>query len=217
MAGLINLVHVRRALALRDFDSWRARKRMSPAPRGWRKRESAPVQAAVIMLLYHDNEKLLRVVLTLRQAGLRGHSGQVSFPGGRRDPQDRSLTDTALRETCEEIGICRESIHILGEMPGLYIPTSHHDVYPTVGYCETLPRFRPNPQEVAQVFSFALDNLLQPRFRREESRMIEGYDVWAPYYDVDGYKVWGATAILLGEFEARLRRVLPESVLLDLE
>ncbi|MDE2819927.1 MAG: CoA pyrophosphatase [Chloroflexota bacterium] len=216
MAGLINLVHVRRALALRDFDSRRARQVMSPVPRGWRKRESAPAQAAVMVLLYHDNQERLHVVLTLRQAGLRGHSGQVSFPGGRQDAQDRSLTDTAIRETGEEIGICRERIRVLGGMPGLYIPTSHHDVYPSVGYCETLPRFRPNPQEVAEIFSFALDDLLHPRFKREERRMIGGYDVWVPYYDVCGHKVWGATAIMLSELAERLRQVLPERVLLEL-
>ena len=83
-------------------------------------------------------------------------------PGAVRILQDKSLTETAIRETGEEIGICRERIRVLGEMPRLYIPTSHHDVYPTVGYCETLPRFRPNPQEVVEVFSFALDALLQP-------------------------------------------------------
>ncbi len=216
MAGLINLVHVEQALALRDFDSTGARKRMSPIPRGWRKRQSAPAQAAVMVLLYHDREERLHVALTLRHAGLRGHSGQVSFPGGRRDPEDKSLTETAIRETGEEIGICREMIRVLGEMPRLYIPTSHHDVYPTVGYCERLPRFRPNPQEVAEVFSFALEDLLHPRFRREERRMIGGYDVWAPYYAVGGHKVWGATAIMLSELEERLRRVLPRGVLLAL-
>ena len=166
MAGLINLAHVRQALALSGFDAGRARKRMSPAPRGWQKRDSAPTQAGVMVLLYRDNAARLHVVLTLRHAGLRGHSGQVSFPGGRLEPQDASLTDTALRETGEEIGICRERIRVLGELMRLYIPTSHHDVYPTVGYCDTLPHFRPNPQEVEEVFSFALEDLLNPRLRR---------------------------------------------------
>lgn len=166
-----------------------------------------------MVLLYHDDDERLSVVLTLRHAGLRGHSGQVSFPGGRQDRQDNDLTDTAIRETGEEIGICGEKISVLGELPRFYIPASHYDVYPTVAYCATLPRFRPNPDEVAQIFSFALEDLLHPRFKREERRVIQGYDVWVPYYDVGGHKVWGATAIMLGEFEARLRRVLPQRVL----
>ena len=216
MAGLINLAHVRAALELQDFDIARARKPMTPVPRGWQERASAPIQAAVMVLLYQDDEERLHLVLTLRQAGLRGHSGQVSFPGGRQDPQDKSLTDTALRETGEEIGISRGAIRVLGEMPPLYIPTSHHDVYPTVGYYEKLPRFRPNPQEVAEVFSFVLDDLLNSRFQREERRMIQGYDVWVPYYAVGGHKVWGATAIMLSELEERLRQVLPLQILLEI-
>ena len=67
-----------------------------------------------------------------------------------------------------------------------------------------------------EVFSFALDDLLHPRFRGEERRLIGGYDVWVPYYDVCGHKVWGATAIMLSEFEERLRQVLPRGVLQEL-
>ncbi len=218
MAGLINLDHARRALELPDFDTERARKNMAPVPRGWRKRDVAPRPAAVMLLLYHgrdlgrdlDTEQRLQLVLTLRQASLRGHSGQVSFPGGRLDPQDNNLTDTAIRETGEEIGIARSSIRILGEMPALYIPASHHNVYPIVGFCEPAPRFRLNPQEVAEVFSFALDDLLNPRFKRGEERDIRGMAVWAPFYAVAGHKVWGATAMMLSEFEERLRQVLPK-------
>ncbi len=169
-----------------------------------------------MLLLFHDNEQRLHVVLTLRHAGLRGHSGQVSFPGGRLDEQDKSLTDTALRETGEEIGIIGDKIRLLGEMPRFYIPTSHHDVYPTVGYFETLPSFRPNPEEVVEVFSLALEDLLHPRYKREERRKIQGTDVWVPYYDVGGHKVWGATAVMLSELEERLRQILPKVVLLEL-
>ena len=110
MAGLINLAHVRQGLALCDFDAKPARKRMAPVPRGWQKRDTAPAQAAVMLLLYQDGQERLHLVLTLRHAGLRGHSGQVSFPGGRQEPQDKTLTDTAIRETGEEIGICRDAI-----------------------------------------------------------------------------------------------------------
>lgn len=213
MAGLINLVHVRQALELPDFDAARAREKMAPAPRGWRKHRDAPRQAAVLLLLYHnghDGAGRLQIVLTLRQARLRGHGGQVSFPGGRREAQDSSLSATALRETGEEIGILPGTIRILGGMPPLYIPVSHHDVFPTVGYAASRPRFCANPREVAEVFSFALDNLLQPDFKREERRNMRGISVRVPYYPVGGHKVWGATAMILSELEGRLRQVLPQ-------
>lgn len=212
MAGLINLVHVRQALELPDFDVARAREKMAPAPRGWRKHQDARRQAAVLLLLYHDRAGYLQIVLTLRQARLRGHGGQVSFPGGRREAQDHSLPAAALRETREEIGILPGAIRILGGMPPLYIPVSHHDVFPTVGYVAPRPRFCANPREVAEVFSFALDNLLQPDFKREERRNMRGISVRVPYYPVGGHKVWGATAMILSELEERLRQVLLQTI-----
>lgn len=213
MAGLISFCHVTAALELADFNAAEAQGRMAPAPRGWQKRESPPTSAAVMIVIFADGQERLKLVLTLRTAALRGHSGQVSFPGGRQDPQDPSLSYTALRETCEEIGICSADLQILGEMACIYIPTSHFDVLPTVARFDGVPDFVPNPAEVADVFSFGLDELLQPRFKRHEKRRIRGVEVQVPYYAVHGYKVWGATAIILSELEGRLHRVLPQDAL----
>ena len=213
MARLITFDHVRRALALRDFKSARAQGLMAPVPRGWQKRDDPAKRAGVLILIYPEVDGRLNAVLTLRNADLRGHSGQVSFPGGQQDAQDESLTATALRETCEEIGICRARLSILGAMPGFYIPASHYDVYPTVAGSDEIPDFVPNPVEVEEIFSFALEDLLSPRFKGVEQRVIRGHDVRVPYYDVKGHKVWGATAIMLSELEGRLRAVLPQEIL----
>jgi len=215
-APQISLDHVRQSLALDDFDAAAAAQRMAPVPRGWQKRDSPPQPAAVMILIYSDEDAFLHTVLTLRASGLRGHSGQVSFPGGRQDPEDEDLIATARRETCEEIGSGGERLTVLSQLPPFYIPASHHAVCPAIGHFEGQPDFLPNPDEVAEVFSFALDDLLHPRFKREERRMIGGYDVWVPYYDVCGHKVWGATAIMLSELAERLRQVLPDRVLLEL-
>lgn len=169
-----------------------------------------------MILIYADADAGLKTVLTLRNAGLRGHSGQVSFPGGRQDPQDEDLTATARRETCEEIGVCGKSLSILGRLSKLYIPASHHDVRPIVAQYEGRPRFEPNPDEVAQVFAVELEDLLKPRFKCSERRVIRGVDVHAPYYHFASHKVWGATAMLLSDLEGRLRQVLPSDVLLAL-
>lgn len=216
MIPMINFNHLDQALALSDFDSFAARQRMSPVPRGWKRRNSRPRQAAVMMLVYPDLDNRLHLVLTLRRADLRGHSGQVSFPGGQRDPQDDSIVTTAIRETCEEIGVCRDRIRILGSLPRFYIPTSHYDVYPTVARCDASPQFQANPEEVETIFSLSLEDLLQTKFKCEETWRITGRDVRVPYYAVQGHKVWGATATMLSELEERLRRVLPEDVLLEL-
>ena len=216
MARLIDFEHIRQALSLRAENSVEAQQRMAPNPRGWQKRNTPPKRAAVMILVFPNRDNRLNVVLTLRNASLRGHSGQVSFPGGQQDQQDKSLTATALRETYEEIGICGGRVSVLGSLPRFYIPASHHDVFPTVARYDGLPAFVPNPVEVEEVFCFALEDLLQPRFKRKEQRIIRGHDVRVPYYDIDGHKVWGATAMLLSELEDRLRLVLPRNVLLEL-
>ena len=216
MAGLITFDHVRQALVLAEFDSASARQRMAPVPRGWQKRDTAPKPAAVMILIYPGSDSRLSTVLTLRNPDLRGHSGQVSFPGGQQEPQDEDLTATAVRETCEEIGICSTGIAVLGQFPRFYIPASHFDVCPIVARYDGMPDFRANPAEVTEVFSFDLEDLLQDKFKCVEQRVIRGFDVRVPYYYVSGHKVWGATAIMLSELEQRLRRVLPKKTLLQL-
>lgn len=216
MAGLIAVEHIRQALALPGFDSARAQRRMAPVPRGWRKRDTAPKCAAVMILIYPLADGRLYAVLTRRNADLSGHSGQVSFPGGRRDAQDASMADTALRETCEEIGICGHGPSIIGGLPRFYIPASHYDVYPMVGFLDCAPDFTPNSAEVAEVFSFALEDLLRSSFKHVEQRVIGDYEVRVPFYKVEGHKVWGATAMMLSELEGRLRQVLPQGIALEL-
>jgi len=213
MAGIVSFDHVKAALELADFDSAEARQRMAPAPRGWQKRDTPPTPAAVMIVIFADALGRLNLVLTLRNAELRGHSGQVSFPGGRQDPGDADLTCTALRETCEEIGLCRGDLYIIGSLPRFYIPTSHFEVFPAVARFDGVPAFTPNPAEVADVFSFGLDELLKPAYKQLEARQIRGLSVRVPYYAVRDHKVWGATAIMLSELEGRLRRVLPREAL----
>ena len=188
MTRLIDIADIRRALALANFDAAAARRRMAPVPRGWQKRNSPPKRAAVMILLFPHQDRRLHVVLTLRNAGLRGHSGQVSFPGGQQDPKDASLTATALRETCEEIGVCAEGLEILGSLPRFYIPASHYEVYPSIARYDGAPAFAPNPDEVQEVFSFALEDLLRPRFKCAERRCIRDHEVHVPSTALPGTK-----------------------------
>lgn len=203
---VITIENICDALALPDFDFLSAHMKMAPMTRNMFKHDKPPREAGVLALLYPDPE--LHIVLTRRNEGLRGHSGQISFPGGQRDAHDISFTATAMRETCEELGICGDDITVLGTLSQIYIPPSNFNVYPTVGYIGEIPEFIPNPFEVSEVFSAPLTNLLDARYKQEEEWDFQNVRVKIPFYNLNGHKVWGATAVMLSEFEHRLRAVI---------
>lgn len=203
---MIDLEHVKQGLELPDFNAKIAHLRMSPVPRG-KTQSGEPRKAGVLVLLYPHPEGKWHVLLTRRTETLSGHSGQISFPGGKHDPSDFDFTQTALRETCEELGICH-GITILGGLTPVYIPPSHYDVFPSVAYLEKPPTLSPNQAEVAEVLSLSLEALLDDATKGTEFRQIQTYTVRVPYYAIDHHKVWGATAIMLSELEQRLRAVL---------
>ncbi|MBL8163647.1 MAG: CoA pyrophosphatase [Anaerolineae bacterium] len=205
---MITLDHLTRSLHLPEFDPIAAQLRMSPPGRGMRPADGSARQAGVLVLIYAEADGL-HVILTRRTEHLGKHSGQISFPGGRRDPHDASLTATALRETCEELGICDEPVQVIGALTPLYIPPSNYEVFPTVATLPARPLMTPNPEEVAEVFSLPLDHLLDARIKMQEDWDFHGVRVPIPFYAVQGHKVWGATAVMLSELEQRLRAVLP--------
>jgi 8-oxo-dGTP pyrophosphatase MutT (NUDIX family) len=205
----ITFDHLQNAFTLGEFNHVSAQEHMAPNPRGQliQQIDTPPKEAGVLALIFPKAD-VLHVVLTRRTDTLRGHSGQISFPGGKRDPEDISFTATALRETCEELGICDDEVEVIGQLSRFYIPPSHFNVYPTVGYIPYEPLFSPNPYEVAEVFSFALNDLLDKRYRDVEYRDFQGIRVKIPFYKVHEHKVWGATAVMLSELEHRLRVAL---------
>jgi len=207
MKKLIALKDIQNALKLPGFDVEEAHglmmPQMRPSVRGPNRQGKARV-GGVLLLLYCLNEEL-HLVLTRRREDLNAHGGQISFPGGRQEPGEL-LCVTALRETYEEVGIPETAVSLIGQLSQIYIPPSDFEVHPFVGWYENgRPQFFHNRDEVAEILEVPLSHLLNPNTRREEPWDFRGQQITVPFFDVDGHKVWGATAIMLSEFIERLR------------
>jgi len=162
-------------------------------------------QAAVLILLYlADNE--IYFFLTKRTDELKHHKGQISLPGGTQEGNEK-LIDTALRETQEEIGINKTSISIIGTITPLFVPVTGFMIYPFIGYSLNKLNPKPDPVEVATIFSVNISDLLNKENRTTEQRNIRGYDVQVPYFKLNDYQVWGATSMILSEFRDLIKSI----------
>lgn len=199
---------IRQALTLPDFDPQSAHYYMLPVDRRDRTRppglSGQPRIGGVLLLLYYYRQAL-HLVLTRRRDDLTSHAGQISFPGGRREPGETAVA-AALRETEEEIGVPATAVTILGHLTPIYIPPSDYEVHPFVGWVNggERPIFVPEVREVAEILEVPLAHLLDPSTREVGPIPVRGATYTVPYYNVNGHKVWGATAILLSEFLERL-------------
>ncbi len=212
----LSLPIVERALRLPDFDIRDAQVKMAPRPRTLYRpddKPGRPLQGGVLVLLYPLDGRLA-FALTRRTDQVDNHRGQISLPGGRQESGE-TLTVTALRETCEELGICLDEGRILGQLAPLYIPPSDFEIHPFVAYAPARPHFQPAPAEVAELLEVPLARLLEPAVHVEEEWTLHGYQVMVPYYHLSEHKVWGATAIVLSEFEHRLRVALTSTTASD--
>ena len=127
------------------------------------------------------------------------HSGQVCLPGGKWEPQDAGAWDAALRETAEEAGVA-DGIERLGGLTPIFIPHSNFMVYPQVGWYANIPVFQPDVYEVETLIEAPLRAFFQPENIKSFTYQVGNRVINAPFYDIDGYRVWGATAMIICEF-----------------
>lgn len=156
----------------------------------------APLVPAAVLVPVVDRPEGLTVLFTLRTSHLANHAGQISFPGGRIEPEDASPEDGALRETEEEVGLNRACVTVVGRL-GDYITRTGFRVTPVVGIVTPPFTVAPDAFEVADVFEVPLDFLLDPTNHQRHSRMIKGIErtyFAMPYGD---RYIWGATAGML--------------------
>jgi 8-oxo-dGTP pyrophosphatase MutT (NUDIX family) len=153
--------------------------------------------AAVLAPLYaRDGEPWL--LFTRRATGLSRHSGEISFPGGSRDPGDASLAHTALRETHEELALDTSRVRLLGALPEVYASVSNFLVTTYVGWLgEGLPELSPARGEVAEIIEAPLSALDDPAIYHEEVWTRGGAAHTVMFYDYGSYRIWGLTGRLL--------------------
>lgn len=159
-----------------------------------------------MLVLIYPHEGALWLPLVRRSATLRQHGGQLALPGGRREPADPSLWATAVRETAEEIGVDSQEIRCLGALTALEIPVSNNLVQPYVGYVDQRPCFRLQQSEVAGLLHLPLAALLDAESKHVELWDLSGRRAQVPFYRYQDGVIWGATAMILSEFEVVLRR-----------
>ena len=166
-------------------------------------REGPPKAAAVLVPLVNRPEGL-QVLLTQRSADLPDHPGQISFPGGRVEPDDASSDAAALREAKEEVGLPADRVALLGRLSE-YETVTGYRVTPVVGWVEPPFALTPDPIEVADIFEVPLAFVLDPANQRRHFRMLGALrrDFWAIPYG-DRY-IWGATAAMLLILDRTLR------------
>lgn len=175
-----------------------------PHPPGTGLLPGRPGPAAVLVALFEE-EGEARTVLTRRSTALRTHRGEVSFPGGRVDP-DEHVVAAACREAAEEVGMDEDSVRVFGWLRPVVTFSSGSLIVPVVAALPGPPHLVPNPAEVARVFDVSLAELAADGVFHEERWTVPGrpvattspdgsFPVW--FFDVAGETVWGATARML--------------------
>jgi 8-oxo-dGTP pyrophosphatase MutT (NUDIX family) len=154
------------------------------------------VPSAVLVPLYEDGGRW-HIVFIRRTMTVATHQGQISFPGGGREKSDRTLRDTALRESREEIGLRLEDVEVLGEMDDEITKTSHYIVTPFVAAMPWPYRFKRNVREVAEIFSVPLPELLAMKPPPPVIEVVDGKPLESYTYEYEGKVIFGASARIL--------------------
>jgi 8-oxo-dGTP pyrophosphatase MutT (NUDIX family) len=164
--------------------------------------------SAVMILFCRDKEDKLFIPLTERASYNGAHSAQISLPGGKYDESDLDYAATAKRECEEEIGI--KEVEVIGKLTSLFIPVSSFLVHPFVGICPLKdPVMVHHEREVKTILRLYVGDLLNDKMvvQKGTIELFNNLKIETPWFDVNGYKVWGATAMILSELKQLMRSI----------
>tara|TARA_R110002072_G_scaffold23949_2_gene82015 strand:- start:132040 stop:132636 length:597 start_codon:yes stop_codon:yes gene_type:complete len=166
-------------------------------------------KAGVMALFYPSQSLDTHLILILRKTYKGVHSAQVGFPGGKIEPEDQSLLETALRETEEEVGVNAKSISVLKQLTEIYIPPSDFFVQPFLGVTYQTPIFIPQEEEVEALIEVPLTHFMDDKILTT-STLSTSYatNIQVPAFMLNDHVVWGATAMMLSEVRELLKQVL---------
>ncbi|MFM7668657.1 MAG: NUDIX hydrolase [Bacteroidota bacterium] len=186
------------------FDATEAHLEMAPYRKIGFEPSQNPVNSAVGIHFFFNQEP--RLILIERPQTMRKHAGQIAFPGGKKDEEDKDLIETALRESYEEIGINPGNLNPIGSLSVVYIPVSNYLVHSFVFTHNEKPDLLINPDEVSQIVEVKLSELL-----KSESKSVSDIELQngikiknAPCFSIQNKIIWGATSILLNELKHRI-------------
>ncbi|NVM55733.1 MAG: CoA pyrophosphatase [Candidatus Helarchaeota archaeon] len=154
--------------------------------------------SAVLMPIFSEGDTI-KFILTKRAESLKHHKGEISFPGGGQEKEDKDLVETALRETEEEVGVKREQIKVLGRIDDLFTIT-RYIITPFVGIIYENVECCSNDAEVAELLYVPLDLFLSNEKFHEKSWIRNGTNYPLYYYFWKDYEIWGATAYIINQF-----------------
>ncbi len=163
------------------------------------------IDAAVLIPVYRSGDGELHIVMILRNPG-GVHGGQVAFPGGKHDPEDETMLDTALREVREELGLVVERSDVLAELPMQQTRTTGYRVFPYLARIRVPSQWQIAEREIAQIFDVKLADLKRPDAR---DKMIERFPTWqraeqVSFYRVGAHRLWGLSYRILQPVIPRL-------------
>ncbi len=169
--------------------------------------KTPPRPGSVLLVLYPDADRILFPLI--KRPDYEGmHSGQISFPGGKAEEGEDTIT-TALREGNEEIGIDQQSIHVIGQLSNFFVIPSNFMVTPVIAYASSKPLLIPDPIEVARILHGDVESILPDSvILQKEITAAKTFQMNAPHFEIEQEVVWGATAMMLNEFRTIINEIL---------
>jgi 8-oxo-dGTP pyrophosphatase MutT (NUDIX family) len=172
--------------------------------------DRSQIPAAVLIPIYYKDDQY-HILFMQRTERVKVHKGQISFPGGACEPNDRTAVNTALRECSEEAGVAAEAVELLGELDDFYTIGTGYVITPFVGLVPWPYPFKPDGHETEELIEVPISALLDKNCLRQEKDIVAGEEVPTYFYNYRGRVIWGATARILNQFLEIWTRVMKGS------